>query len=139
MKRVLPNVKTITVLILTLVMMTLPVCAAEGVEPRFNNVAIAGVGISFDRNNVVYCSLDVSPYSHCSGVSGLMRLYDSAGNCIKIWSVSDYERPIGVENTYQGTYGATYTVTFTGYAYSNNGTPADRLELSVTGTCIDAK
>ena len=54
-----------------------------------------------------------------------------------VWSVSDYDEPFFKEVSYQGEYGETYTATFGGYAYSNNGTPADRLDLSVTGTCKD--
>lgn len=138
MKNFLLKKKTIIAALMVMIMMTIPVCAAEGITPYFNNVSVARVDIGFDTNNVIYCGLTISPYSHCSGVSGLMRLYDGDGNCLQIWSVSDYERPIGVENTYQGVYGETYTVTFTGYAYSNNGTAADRLELSVEGTCVDA-
>lgn len=133
----LRKMKTMLAALLAMIMMTIPVCAEEAISPYFNNVSMASVGISFDMNNVVYCTLSIAPYSHCSGVSGLMRLYDSDGVCLEIWSVSDYERPIGVENTYQGVYGEEYTVTFTGYAYSNNGTVADRLELSVTDVCED--
>jgi hypothetical protein len=66
-----------------------------------------------------------------------MRLYDSNNNELAIWPVSDYERPIGVEFTYQGVYGEEYTAVFTGYAYSNNGTAADRLELEVSAVCED--
>ena len=88
-------------------------------------------------NNVAYCGISVAPLLHGSGVSGLMKIFDSDGVCLEIWSVSDYVDPIMQEFTYQCEYGETYTVTFAGYAYSNNGTAADRLELSVSNTCID--
>lgn len=141
MKKKSFKVRAIIAAILSMIMMTMPVMAAEAEHtpaPCFSNINAATVTIGFDMNNVVYCGLVVEPYSHGSGVSGLMKLFDSDGTCLEIWSVSDYERPIGVENTYQGVYGETYTVTFEGYAYSNNNTPADRIELSVTGTCVDA-
>lgn len=138
MRKVELKIKTLVALMLSISMMTISVCAEGVITPYFNNVSRASVSIGFDTNNVVYCGLSLAPYSHCTGVSGLMRLYDSDDNCLKIWSVSDYESPFLVENTYQGVYGETYTVTFTGYAYSNNGTAADRLELSVEGTCVDA-
>lgn len=132
--------KTLIATILILTMMILPVSASgnatySSISPRFNNIDTATLTISFDTNNVVYCSIDVNPYSHGSGISGLMKLFDSEGTCLKIWSVSDYQRPIFAEFSYQGEYGETYTATFAGYAYSNNQTAADRLELSVTGTC----
>lgn len=140
MKRVLLKVKVALMMVLAFSMMAVPVMAA-GEEhiptPYYNNVSSVSLTIGFDKKNVVYCGLVVSPYSHGSGVSGLMKLYNSKGKCLEIWPVSDYERPIGVENTYQGEYGETYTVTFEGYAYSNNGTAADRLELSVTAKCED--
>lgn len=129
--------KVVVATLLAMIMMAIPVCAEEAITPYFNNVGYAAVTIGFDTNNVVYCGLVLTPYSHCSGVSGLMRLYDSDDTCLKIWSVSDYDSPFGVENTYQGVYGEEYTVTFTGYAYSNNGTVADRLELSVSAVCED--
>lgn len=64
-----------------------------------------------------------------------MKLFDSDGICIEIWFVSDYVKPILAEFAYQGEYGETYTLTFAGYAYSNNGTVTDRVELSAVGTC----
>ena len=88
-------------------------------------------------NNVAYCGISVAPLLHGSGVSGLMKIFDSDGVCLEIWSVSDYVDPIMQEFTYQCEYGETYTITFAGYAYSNNGTAADRLELSVSNTCIN--
>ena len=132
------KVKTIVAMVLAMIMMAMPVCAEGAVQngnARFGNIAYAELTLDFDSNDVVYCGLIVDPYSHGSGVSGLMKLFDSDGTCLEIWSVSDYVKPIGVEHTYQGVEGETYTVTFGGYAYSNNGTPADRLDLSVTGTC----
>ena len=120
----------------------LPVCAADNniavsssVMPRFNNVINASLSIGFKENNMVYCSIGISPYLHCTGISGIMKLFDSDGTCLAVWSVSDYERPIFQEFSYQGVYGETYTATFEGYAYSNNGTQPDRLELSITDTC----
>ncbi len=136
--------KTILAVILTISMTIMPVCAAEqvvtanSIQPYFNNIGSAALTIGFDTNNVVYCCITVDPFSHGSGISGLMKLFDSSGTCLAVWSVSDYERPIGVEHTYQGVYGETYTCTFFGYAYSNNQTPPDELDMSVTGTCVDA-
>ena len=127
-KRIL---KVLTV-VLVMVMFTIPVSAAT---PRFNNIGEASLFMAFDRNYTVYIGLNVAAYSHGSGVSGLVKLFDSEGTCLQIWSVSDYEKPIGAEFTYPGVRGETYTATFAGYAYSNNGTPADRLELEITETC----
>ena len=135
--------KTIFAMMLVMTMTVLPVCAAgqavtaNSIQPYFNNIGSAALTIGFDTNNVVYCGLVVDPFNHGSGVSGIMKLFDSSGTCLAVWSVSDYERPIGVENTYQGVYGETYTCTFFGYAYSNNQTPPDELDMSVTDTCID--
>ncbi len=141
MKTISRKYKVTIAIMLAFVMMTMPVCAAdggnEGIAPCFNNVSTAVLGIDFDMSNVVYCSLNVSTYAHGSGVSGIMKLFDSSGNCLAVWPVSDYEQPIACEFTYQGSYGATYTVTFEGHAYSNNGTPSDWLELSISGTCRD--
>ena len=127
-KRIL---KVLTV-VLVMVMFTIPVSAAT---PRFNNVSAATLLMDFDSNYTVYVGLSVATYGHGSGVSGLIKLFDSEGTCLEIWSVSDYEKPIGTEFTYPGVRGETYTATFAGYAYSNNGTPADRLELEYTATC----
>jgi len=134
--------KIMLTVILMFTISTIPVLAAEEpgayiVQPRFSNINGASLGIAFDTNNVVYIALNVDPYSHGSGVSGLIKLFDSDGNCLDVWSVSDYVKPICTEVTYQGEYGETYTATFEGYAYSNNGTAPDRLELSITGTCVD--
>ncbi|MBR4059105.1 MAG: hypothetical protein IKK03_04615 [Lachnospiraceae bacterium] len=123
--------KLLTV-VLAMVMFTIPVSAAT---PRFNNIGSASLLMAFDTNYTVYVGLDISAYSHGSGVSGLVKLFDSEGTCLAIWSVSDYEKPIGAEFTYPGVRGETYTATFAGYAYSNNGTPADRLELEISAVC----
>ena len=127
-KRIL---KVLTVA-LVMVMFTIPVSAAT---PRFNNVSVASLLMDFDRDYTVYVGLNVATYTHGSGVSGLVKLFDSEGTCLAIWSVSDYEKPIGAEFSYPGVKGETYTATFAGYAYSNNGTAADRLELEYTATC----
>lgn len=143
MKKVSKVVNKAISLFLIIAMTVLPVCAGgdgastTAVQPRYNNISSAVLSLEFDMNNVAYCCISVSPFSHGSGVSGLMKFFDSEGTCLEIWSVSDYERPIMQEFTYQCEYGETYTVTFAGYAYSNNGTAADRLELSVSNTCID--
>ena len=142
MKRIKQVTKTIFVTVMVMCMTMTRVYAADqmaySVQPRYNNVASAALTIGFDTNNVVYCCITVNQYSHGTGVSGIMKLFDSAGKCLAVWSVSDYEDPIGTENTYQGVYGETYTCTFFGYAYSNNQTPPDELDMSVTGTCVDA-
>ena len=131
--------KSILATLLAMLVLCMPVCAAGELEiqPYFNNVSSAQLTIGFDMNNVVYCNLSLTPYAHGSGVSGMMKLFDSTGSCIALWAVSDYDSPFIVEHTYQGEYGETYTVTFEGYAYSNNQTAPDRLELSVTATCED--
>ena len=127
-KRIL---KVLTI-VLVMVMFTIPVSAAT---PRFNNIGDATLLIDFDRNYTVYIGLAVAAYSHGSGVSGLVKLFDSEGTCLAIWPVSDYEKPIGAEFTYPGVKGETYTATFAGHAYSNNGTASDRLELEYTAVC----
>ena len=123
--------KLLTV-VLAMVMFTIPVSAAT---PRFNNIGSASLLMAFDTNYTVYVGLDISAYSHGSGVSGLVKLFDSEGTCLAIWPVSDYEKPLGAEFTYPGVRGETYTATFAGYAYSNNGTAADRLELEISAVC----
>lgn len=131
--------KSFVSMVLVLLVTVMPVCASEAsystVTPRFNNISAAMLGLGFDMDNMVYCSISIEPYSNCTGISGIMKLFDSNGTCLAVWSVSDYERPIGVEFSYQGVYRETYTATFEGYAYSNNGTQPDRLELSITDTC----
>jgi len=126
------NIVRIVALVIAISMMTLPVSAAT---PRFSNIADVSLFLDYDSDYVVYIGLTVDTYSHGSGVSGLMKLFDSDGTCVAIWSVSDYEKPIGVEFTYQGERRETYTAQFHGYAYSNNGTAADRIEIENTITC----
>ena len=134
--------KVLVVMLLMFSISAMPVCAggeytSYSVSPRFSNISGASLSIGFSTSNVVYITLSADPYSHGSGVSGLIKLFDSEGTCLEVWSVSDYEQPIFAEVSYQGEYGETYTATFGGYAYSNNGTPADRLDLTATGTCKD--
>ena len=121
-----------TALIVAISMMTISVSAAT---PRYNNVGNVSLFLNTDSNHVIYIGLSAETYSHGSGISGLVKLFDSDGNCISIWSVSDYEKPIAVEFTYQGERRETYTAQFHGYAYSNNGTAADRIEIENTITC----
>lgn len=135
-------VKNIITIVMILTMTIVPVCAAGDsattvVQPRYSNIGSVVLTLAFDESNVAHCCLSVDLCEHGSGISGLVKLFNSEGTCIKIWSVSDYEEPISNEFTYQCTYGETYTVTFEGYAYSNNQTPADRIEVSVSNTCID--
>lgn len=136
--------KTILAVVLGMIITITPIFAAEhsgaayDVQPRYNNIGSIALTMGFDTNNVVYCCITVDPYSHGTGVSGIMKLFNSKGTCLAVWSVSDYEEPIGVEHTYQGVYGESYTCTFAGYAYSNNQSPPDELNISVSGTCVDA-
>ena len=131
--------KVFVSMILAFGVAVMPICANKtsysSVMPRFNNISNAMIGLGFDMDNMVYCSISIEPYSNCTGISGIMKLFDSNGTCLAVWSVSDYERPIGAEFSHQGVYRETYTATFEGYAYSNNGTQPDRLELSTTDTC----
>ena len=132
--------KTLLTLLITMNVLVTPVLASNGyttIQPRYNNISGASISLGFDSNNVVYITVVVDTYTHGSGASGIVKLFDSDGNCLDVWSFSDYEKPIGMEFTYQGEYGETYTATFEGYAYSNNQTAPDRLEMSVTGTCRD--
>ena len=119
-------------LVMAVSMMTVSVSAAT---PRFNNVSNVSLFLDYDNDYKVYVGLSVMTYSHGSGVSGLMKLFDSDGTCVEIWSVSDYDKPIGVEFIYQGVKDETYTAQFHGYAYSNNGTAADRIEIENSITC----
>lgn len=117
----------------------LPVSAANDVamtsiEPRFNNIFSATLTIGFDANNIAYLGISVSPYSHCTGFDGIMRLYDANGNQLKSWSISDFSEPYSSEKTWQCEEGKTYTVTFQGYAYGTNSM-YDDINLSVTDTC----
>lgn len=133
--------KILLVAVLVMNMGIIPIAAANdvvtaSVEPRLNNIASATLSLGFDMKNVAYCEVGLSPYSHCTGFDGMMRLFDSAGNQLKSWSVSDYVEPYSIEKTWQCEYGKTYTVTFQGYAYGS-GTMYDEINLSVTGTCED--
>ena len=125
------RVLKVLAVVLVMVMFSIPVSAAT---PRFNNISNVSLFMDYDSNYTIYIGLAVEPYSHGSGVSGLIKLYDSNGTCLEIWSVSDYVKPIGAEFTYPGVKGETYTATFAGYAYSNNGTAADRIEIEHTAT-----
>ena len=131
--------KIILAILLATNMMLSPVYAtndevAASVEPRFNNVFSATLTLGFDANNIAYCGLTLSPYSHCTGFDGMMRLLDSNGTLLKSWAVSDYVEPYSVEKTWQCEEGKTYTVTFQGYAYGT-GSMYDEIKLSVTDTC----
>lgn len=133
--------KTIIAVILVMTITIVPVYAADtgdfGIQPYYTHTESVALTIGFDKNNVVYCGLSVFTYSTGTGTSGLMKLFDSTGTCLEIWSVSDYVEPIMAENTYQGEYGEKYTVTYGGYVYSNNMTAPDRIDLSASGTCKD--
>ncbi len=133
--------KTIMACLLAMLMMIVPVFAADagdvGIQPCYTHTESAALTLVFDKNNVVYCGLSVLTYSTGTGTSGLMKLFNSSGTLLKTWSISDYEEPIGVEHTYQGTYGMTYTLTYGGIVYGNNMSAPDRIDLSITGTCKD--
>ena len=113
--------KTLCAVLIAINMMILSVCALDNsatyVEPRWNNIAVATLTLGFDANNVAYCGFVLSPYSHCTGFDGMMRLLDSNGTLLKSWAVADYESPYAIEKTWQCEEGKTYTVTFQGYAY----------------------
>ncbi len=106
------HLKLLITMVLVLSMTLLPVCAADkmlstysNISPRFNNISGAYITIGFRMNDMIYCSVDVDPYTNCSGISGIMKLFDSNGNCLEVWSVSDYERPIFHEFSFQGVFG----------------------------------
>lgn len=125
--------KMVLAVLLAVIMMITPVCAAT---PRYLHTSSIEIGISFDDDHVVYCNLLLIPYDSASGISGLMKLYDGSGSLLKAWSVSDYEDPYAVEHTYQGKKGKTYTVTFSGYVYGyGTGVLPDEIEISVTDKC----
>ena len=120
-------------------LMVVPVKASENIvtssmEPRLNNIASATVSMGFDSNYMGYFSISLNPYSHCTGLSGALNLYDENGNLLAGWAITDYDEPYMVERTYQCQKGKTYTVTFQGYAYGN-GTMFDDILLSVTDVC----
>lgn len=132
---------TVLAIILALNIGVMPIVAADdavatSVEPRLNNISAATLSLGFDTNNVAYCGIVLNPYSHCTGMDGMMRLFDENGTQLKSWAIYDHEEPYSVENTWQVEYGGTYTVTFQGYAYGS-GTMYDEINLSVTGTCTD--
>ena len=140
MKRVKRIVKTVIAVMMAVNVLVLPICASENIvtytEPRLNNIFSASLSIGFDTNNVAYCNISVTPYSHCTGFDGIMRLLDADGNQLKSWSISDFTEPYMVEKTWQCEYGKTYTVTFQGYAYGTDSM-YDEINLSDTGTCKD--
>ncbi len=133
--------KMFMAIVLAVNIMILPVCAADSagssIQPYYAHTQSATLSIGFDMDNVIYCSLVVVPYSTGTGTSGLMKLYDSSGALLATWSISDYESPIAAEHTYQGKYGERYTVTYGGYVYGNNMTAPDRIDLSITDSCVD--
>ncbi len=133
-------VRTVIAVLLAMNLTVLPVCAAERyvkqMDPRYNNIAIASLTIGFDTSNMGYFSISLSPYAHCTGFSGEMKLLDASGNRLKSWAITDMESPYIVEKTYQCEYGKTYTVTFVGYAYGQN-TTYDDIDLSVSASCVD--
>ena len=132
------KVKLLIALLMAMMMMTIPVCAegmAENGNARYNNISGADLALTFDSSRTAYITLTLDPYDFCSGVSGVMRLFDPDGTLIAAWPVSHYTRPIIVEFSHQCTSKGTYTATFGGHIYSNNGTNADRIDLSATGTC----
>jgi len=142
MKRKSKFTATIITLMFVFAATITPVSAAYSdnmmyATPRYSVVNNVTLGLGFDTNNVGYVTLTADLFSNGSGISGIAKLFNSDGTCIAAWSVSEYVKPIGVEFTHQCEYGETYTATFEGYAYSNNQTAPDRLELSVTGTCRD--
>lgn len=104
-------------------------------EPRWSNIAGATLTIGFDANNVGYFAITLSPYSSCTGLSGMMRLLDENGNSITSWAIYDDVSPYVVERSYQCEEGKTYTVTFQGYAYGNGSTQFDDINLSTSDTC----
>ncbi len=127
-------------ILLAIKLMILPVMASSDIsafaEARYNNVVAASLSLGFDKNNVAYCSITLSPYAHCTGLEGYMRLLDSNGDHIASWNVYDYTEPYMIEKTHQVEYGKTYTLTFQGYAYGE-GKLFDDIVLSVTATCTD--
>ena len=120
--------------------MTIPVyaeyIARAGVEARYNNISTALLNLGFDRNNVAYCNISITPFSNCTGMEGYMRLLDSNGQHVASWNVYDYTEPYMIEKTAQVQYGQTYTLTLQGYAYGT-GQLFDDIVLSVTATCTD--
>lgn len=105
------------------------------VSPRYNNIWDVTLGLNFDSNNIAHCVIGVIPFQNCSGISGMMRLLDSTGNVVGSWAITDYESPYSVTRTCQCQAGQEYTLTFQGYAYSNDGTIFDDIVLEIKNTC----
>ncbi len=131
--------KALLVTMIAFNVMILPISAANksttNVAPCWNNINASTLIIGFDENYIGYLNFSLVPYGHCTGFSGAMKLYDSAGNMLKSWAITDQESPYGVEKTYQCQYGETYTLTFDGYAYGTNSM-YDEIHMSVTDTCL---
>jgi hypothetical protein len=128
--------------VLILNVMVMPICAentksvtVDLKSPRYNNISNASLYLGYDDNNIARCSIVVTPYTNCSGISGLMRLVDSNGNMVGSWAITDYESPYSVTRNCQCQAGKEYTLTFQGYAYSNDGTIFDDIELEIKNTC----
>lgn len=132
--------KTLIALVLAMNIMILPISASDEIiryaQARYNNIFSVDLTLGFDRNCVAYCNISLTPYIHCTGLEGHMRLLDANGNWIMSWNINDHTDPYQVEKTYQVEYGKTYTLTFQGYAFGE-GTLFDDIELSVTSTCTD--
>jgi len=133
--------KTLVTVILMLSMMIVPVSAAvidgNEVQPCYTHTESIFLTINFDKNNVVYCGLFVNLLSTGTGTSGIMTLYDSNGAILQQWPISDYEQPISADFTYSGTYGERYTLTYSGYVYGTGMVVPDRIDMSITDTCVD--
>lgn len=131
--------KVLVAICLALNFTIVPVMAAEDIvcvsaEPRFNNIGSASLSMGFDNSYIGYFCISLAPYSHCTGLSGALNLYDENGNILAGWAITDYDEPYMVERTYQCEKGKTYTVRFQGYAYGE-GTMFDDILLSVTDVC----
>ena len=133
-------------MLLALNMAVLPVCAEnastqiltgkiDSMQARWNNIGAANLTIGFDKDDMGYFGISVTPYWDVfTGFEGQMVLYDENGGHLKSWTISDFERPYDQERTYQCEEGKTYTVRFQGYAYGN-GTMFDEIDLSVSDKC----
>ena len=134
--------KLFLIAILSMNIMVMPVYAGQiksvSIDlksPRYNNISTASLYLGYDANNVASCSIVVTPFPNCSGISGMMRLLDSNGNAVGSWAVTDYESPYSVTRTCQCQAGKEYTLTFQGYAYSNDGTMFDDIVLEIKNIC----
>lgn len=134
------KIKILIAIMLAAKLMCLPVMASGNIsayaEARYNNVAAASLSLGFDKNNIAYCCITLTPYTICTGLEGYMRLLDENGNHVASWNLYDYTRPYMIEKTCQVEYGKTYTLTFQGYAYGE-GTMFDDIVLSTSATCTD--